>query len=625
MKGKALLKVLSLAMASAVVLSTVALPTQRVKAEEGMVPLFKYKTETPINLHDKQIQVSKDPIYEKRQFRSAWVSTVSNLDFPSKPGLTQEEFKAEFYKVLEDFEALNLNAVTLQVRPMNDAFYKSDLNPWSAFLTGEQGKDPGWDPLKWMIEESHKKNMEFHAWFNPYRVAQAFQWDKPTEEVMKEELGKLADNNFAKQHPEYVIRFDNKLILDPSVPEVQTFIKDTVLEVVKNYDVDAIHFDDYFYPYKVTRKDPATQQNVTYIFGDRGEDKASFEKYGKGFTDIKAWRRNSIDTMIKSVAGAIKKEKPYVKFGISPFGIWGHYDTHPTGSVEGEGSHTPISSSASYDDIYADTRKWVKEGWIDYITPQIYWSFAQTAAPYGELADWWANVVKGTNCQLYIGHANYKHTDNSSWDTDWQNPDEIGNQLKFNAQYKDIKGSSFFSLKHLRLNKFGATDIIRSQYFNVKALVPAMPWLDNNAPKAAVSVAAVAKDKSVELTWKDNANNDAAYYVVYRFEGDKLGDTENPKNIVTTIRRNGAQVEFKHLDDKVDATKTYTYAVTAVDRLHNESKAINAVYQGTEKKPQEDKEVLPETGSPIGFGMIVTLGTMITTLGASMFIFNKRK
>lgn len=578
MKGKSLLKFLSLVMASTVISSTVTLFTEIAKAEEGMTPLFKYQSDTPIKLHDKQIQVSKNPIYEKRQLRSAWVSTVSNLDFPSKSGLTQEDFKAEFYKVLEDFQELNLNAVTLQVRPMNDTFYKSNLNPWSQFLTGQQGKDPGWDPLKWMIEETHKRNMEFHAWFNPYRVAHAFQWDKPTEDVMKEELGKLAGNNFAKMHPEYVVRFDNKLILNPAAPEVQNFIKDTIVEVVKNYDVDAIHFDDYFYPYKVTRKDPKTNQNSTYLFGDRGEDKAYFEKYGKGFKDIKAWRISNIDNMIKSVSEAIKKEKPYVKFGISPFGIWGHYNNHPAGSIEGEGSHTPVSSSASYDDIYADTRKWVKQGWIDYITPQIYWSFAQTAAPYGELADWWANVVKGTNCQLYIGHANYKYTDNSSWDKDWQNPNEIGNQLKFNSQYKEIQGSSFFSLKHLRLNKFSVTDIIKNEYFNTKALVPTMPWLDNKAPNAAKALTVVAKGKALELNWKDDASNDSVYYVVYRFDGEKIGDLENPKNIVTTIRRNIGQVELKYLDNEVQLSNSYTYAVTAVDRLHNESKAIEGVY-----------------------------------------------
>lgn len=530
-------------------------------AADSMVPLYKYGTTTPVLLHGNQIYLPKDAVQEKRQFRSAWVVTVTNLDFPSKPGLTQEEFKAEYEKVLDDFDALNLNAVTFQVRPKADAFYKSDINPWSEWLTGVQGKDPGWDPLKWMIDETHKRNMEFHAWFNPYRVTVAYAPTKTVEEM----LSTLSQDNWARLHPQYVLKFDGKLLLNPGEPEVQNYIKDSIMEVVKNYDIDAVHFDDYFYPYKVTRN------GVTYVFGNANEDLATFQKYGTGFSDIRAWRRNNIDSLIQTVSTAIKAEKPYVKFGISPFGIWGHIGNHPAGSVEGEGSHTPITSSSSYDDIYADTRKWAKNGWIDYITPQIYWSFAQKAAPYGELADWWADVVKGTNCQLYIGHANYKHVSNGSWDTDWQNPQEIPNQLKFNSMYPDIKGSSFFSLTSLRTNKYGETTIIKNEYFNNKALVPTMPWLDNKAPEP-IKIANIKDDeKGLSIKWHDKLHNDSAYYVIYRFDGDKSGDIENPANILAEVRREPGEIQFQYTDLTADPSKKYTYAVTAVDRLHNES------------------------------------------------------
>ncbi|WP_051986395.1 family 10 glycosylhydrolase [Clostridium amazonitimonense] len=579
MKIKKFLRNIALAMTLTLSIST--LFAKKTFAEEELVPIHKFGTKDPILLHHKEIKIPKNFTHPKEQFRSTWVSTVSNLDFPSKQGLTEAEFKKEYLKVLEDFEALNLNAVTFQVRPMNDAFYKSDLNPWSVFLTGEQGKDPGWDPMPWMIEETHKRNMEFHAWFNPYRVSHAFDWKKPTEQVLEEELAKLSDDNFAKKHPEYLIRFDNKLILDPALPEVQKFVEDSILEVVKKYDVDAIHFDDYFYPYKVTR------EGNPVIFGDKEEDKSSFEKYGKDFEDIKDFRRDNVNNLIKNISKSIKSEKPYVKFGISPFGIWGHYEVHPGGSPEGDGSHTPVDSTASYDDNYADTRKWVKEGWIDYITPQIYWAFSTTAAPYGEIADWWAEVVKGTNCHLYVGHPNYKHID-AKWDKDWHNPEEIPNQLKFNTMYKSIKGSSFFSLKHLRTNELGVTDVMREQYFNTKAIVPAMPWIDNKAPNSPLELAVNKIDSGLELTWKDDANNDSSYYVVYRFEGDKLGNTNDSSNIVAKVRRTDNNMQF--IDKDADSSKAYVYAVTSLDRIHNESAVTEVSYE------LDATPVTPDTG-----------------------------
>lgn len=282
--------------------------------------------------------------------------------------------------------------------------------------------------------------------------------------------------------------------------------------------------------------------------------------------------------MIQQVSAAIKCKKSYVKFGVSPFGIWGSIENHPVGSTEGEGSHTPKGSSASYDDIYADTRKWVKRGWLDYITPQIYWSFAQNSAPYGELTDWWANVVKGTNCQLYIGHANYKHVTNSSFDKDWQNSQEIPNQLKFNSMYPEVKGSSFFSLSSLKTNKFNTTNIIKDSYFNFKALVPTMPWLDNKAPNIVKINNIEKQDKGITIKWQDEEKNDSTYYVIYRFDGNEIGDIQNPKNILTTVRRINRQTYLQFNDLSASIDRNYTYAITALDRLHNESEPTVFVY-----------------------------------------------
>lgn len=564
---------------SALVTGTCAIQSNAAE-NQNMVPLTDINGKS-ILMRGNPISIPDQPIHEKRQFRSSWVSTVNNIDIPQ--GLTEEQFKAKYLEILKNFENLNMNAVTFQVRPMNDAFYKSDLNPWSEYLTGIQGKDPGFDPLEWMINQTHKRNMEFHAWFNPYRVSQGV--NVLNSNSKEEILNKLADGNFAKKHPEYVMKFDSKLILDPGIPQVQEFVEDSIMEVVKKYDIDAVHFDDYFYPYKVTRK------GVTSCFGDKNEDKSTFDKYKGNIKDIKDWRRNNIDTLINDISKKIKKEKPYVKFGVSPFGIWGHLQNHPVSSSEGAGSDTAVTSSSSYDDIYADTRKWVKEGWIDYITPQIYWYFNQIpTAPYGELASWWSDVVKGTNCQLYIGQASYKVTspvthktgNDDGYGVYWEKCEEIPNQLKFNSMYPEIQGSSFFSLTDLNFNVNGVTDIIKNQYFNTKALVPTMPWLGTSSPKAINELTIKqSENNGVDLSWEDSISNDSTYYVIYRFDDNSKIDLENPYNIVAKVRRAGNQIEIKYTDATADKNKKYTYAVTAVNRLNNESKEEFSYYSNT--------------------------------------------
>ncbi|MCX7950405.1 MAG: family 10 glycosylhydrolase [Clostridiales bacterium] len=293
--SKAKIRLLSRLMTFLMFFSMFNLGQYKVKAYNGeVVPLYKYGTQTPIQIHGQDVYIPKDYQQLKRQFRTAWVSTITNLDFPSRPGLSEEEFKQEYLKILDEFEQLNFNAITVQVRPKLDAFYKSDLNPWSEYLTGVQGKDPGWDPLEWMIKVTHERNMEFHAWFNPYRVTNTYEPNKTVDEI----LSTLADNNWAKMHPQYVLKFDGKLLLNPGEPEVINYIKDSIVEVVQKYDVDAIHFDDYSYPYKVT------SNGVIYYFGDANEDLETFQKYGQDFTDIKEWRRNNVDTLIKEVSKA---------------------------------------------------------------------------------------------------------------------------------------------------------------------------------------------------------------------------------------------------------------------------------------------------------------------------------
>jgi uncharacterized lipoprotein YddW (UPF0748 family) len=535
----------------------------------SMKTLNKYNSQEQILLRDKIIQIPVDKIEQEEQLRGVWVSTVFNLDLPSKKGLTQEEYKREYIELLDNLQALNINSVIFQVRPKLDAFYESKINPWSEFLTGIQGLSPGWDPLKWMIEETHNRGMEFQAWFNPYRVTTTSN----NKKTLKQQLEELAPNNWARQNPQYVFSFDGKLYLNPGEPEVIKHIIESVMEVVKNYDIDAVHFDDYFYPYRST-KDKDKWYSI--------EEQKTFEKYGSGFKSVADWRRDNVDKLILSLHNSItsynKEQKKSVQFGISPYGIWGHKEIHPEGSEAGTGSLTPITSQASYDNLFADTRKWVKNNWIDYIAPQIYWSFDEKAAPYGELVNWWADVVKDTNVHLYIGHANYKKADINNKNISWKNPEEISNQLKFNSLYKEVKGSIFFRYKSLLKTEDNAKannefiDILKNQHFNTISLLPSKPWLDHKETLSPYDLSVVKENGGNKLTWYDTVDNDSAYYVIYREEVVKdTNNMEQYKTIISKIKRTDKSTSSTFIDTNIDPQKEYVYSVIAVDKANNQS------------------------------------------------------
>lgn len=382
---------------------------------------------------------------EQRQeeFRGAWISSVYNLDWPSSKGLSMEKQKKEYITLLDSLEAAGMNAVIVQVKPAADALYPSEYAPWSEYLTGTQGKDPGYDPLAFMIEETHKRGMEFHAWFNPFRVT-----------TNTEKTDKLASNNPAILHPEWILNYDGKLFLNPGLPEVRTYVKNAVLEVVKKYDVDAIHFDDYFYPYPDSKKSEIP-------------DSKTYEQYGKKYNNKADWRRYNINLMIKDISISIKNIKKDVKFGISPFGVWRNYSTDPKGS-------DTKASITSYDSLYADTRYWAYVGWIDYIAPQIYWNIGYAAADYQKTLDWWVKELEDKNVHLYVGQALYKLGTNLAW----SNPDELPNQIALNRTYTAVKGSIYFRAKLLLDNVLGFTDRLKNDLYNTPATIPNMEWIN---------------------------------------------------------------------------------------------------------------------------------------------------
>lgn len=484
---------------------------------------------------DFTLVVNKDTTLPKRQLRAAWIASVVNIDWPREGVVTEKEQKQDFVNLLNELETAGMNAIVMQIKPTADAFYPSKYAPWSEWLTGVQGKDPGYNPLQFMIDEAHKSNMEFHAWFNPYRVS------------MQPDINKLVPDHPARMHPDWVVSYGGKLYFNPGVPEAKQFVMDSIMEVVNNYDIDAVHFDDYFYPYKVD--------------GVEFPDRATYQQYGAGFSDITDWRRNNVNTFIEELSKEMKQAKPYMKFGISPFGVWRNKATDPTGSDTTAGVQ-------NYDDLYADTRLWIEKGWIDYITPQIYWYFGFTPASFEKLVDWWVKETEGTHTQLYVGHADYKVNDPNT--PAWLNPDELPNQLKYLLNFDTVKGSMHFSTVDILNNPLGLKDRLSGDSYRYKALVPEMPWLPANTPSAPKLTTSHVTDKGVHLSWEDVTNSSASYYVIYRAEGSQSINVNDPKQIVKTIRKINGVYQF-YLDTTGESGKQYTYAVTAADRLHNES------------------------------------------------------
>lgn len=503
-----------------------------------------------------------DPATPKRQFRAMWIASVTNIDWPSAASQTAPDRiaaqKAEYLGWLDLAQRLNHNAVVVQVRPTADAFWPSPYEPWSEYLTGVRGQDPGWDPLAFLVAEAHKRNLEFHAWMNPYRISM------PAPSGAGADLTKLAPNHPARQHPEWTFAYPpagvagSRLYYNPGIPEVREFVQTAMLDAVKKYDVDAVHFDDYFYPY------PSGNYEVP--------DDATFARYNRGFTDKADWRRDNINLLIQEMNVKIKAIKPWVKFGVSPFGIWRNKSADPLGS--------DTTGSQSYDIISADTRKWVKEEWIDYVVPQLYWYIGQyPAADYARLVPWWAETVRGTRVQLYIGQADYKSGE-PAYGEFWMNPRELSNHLTLNRSYPEVLGNVHFSAVQVRANRLGATDIYASEHYSRPALVPAMPHLPAKPLLAPVVTGARRQDDGVRLSWRHPADGvgpfgSATSYAIYRLDGvDHANgcDLADARHLVATVRATPGAVQ-SWVDTTAEAGKRYTYHVTALDRLYNESPA----------------------------------------------------
>ncbi|MFJ6699616.1 glycoside hydrolase family 10 protein [Streptomyces sp. NPDC091272] len=357
-----------------------------------------------------------------RETRGMWLASVANRDWPSRKGLSAAEQRAELLVHLDTAVRRRLNTVVLQVRPTADALWPSPYEPWAECLTGEQGRDPGWDPLGTAVEEARRRGLELHAWFNPYRVA---NHTDPT---------RLAADHPARSHPGWIVPYGGRLHYNPGLPEVRRFVQDAMLDAVARYEIDAVHWDDYFYPYPVA--------------GESFADADAYEEYGADFASLGDWRRNNTELLVQEMGERIREVRPGVRFGISPFGVWRNFDRDP------EGSRTR-AGLATYDDLYADTRKWVREGLVDYICPQLYWNIGFEPADYAELVRWWSAAVRGTGVDLYVGEALYKAGDPAQ-PAPWQDAGELSRHLTLAGTHPEVRGHVYFSAREVSQDRAGA-------------------------------------------------------------------------------------------------------------------------------------------------------------------------
>lgn len=478
-----------------------------------------------------------DARYAKHDFRAMWIATVLNVDWPSRAGIDAAAQQQELRSWLDLAVRNNFNAVILQVRPAADAFWPSPFEPWSQWLTGKQGSDPGYDPLAFAVEEAHKRNLALHAWFNPYRVG------------MNAKLNSLAPNHPARLHPDWIVKKDGKLYYNPGLPEVREFVTTAIMDAVTRYDIDGVHFDDYFYPY------PGS--------GKPFKDGATFAAYGSGFASKADWRRSNVDALIKGLADRINEVKPWVHLGVSPFAVWRNATTDPSGSRTRAGIET-------YDDLYADTRRWVREGWIDYVAPQVYWPRGFTIADYEDIVPWWAQEIRASSANghqvgLYVGEATYRAGTNS--DRRWRKRNVLASHQQFTADIPEVQGNIYFSAKDVRADRRGTTSRLVKRWYSRPALQPVI----GSQPGAAPTPVREASQAGGNVRWTSD-DPLAVTYAVYRVPGatPEPCDLADARNLVATVRRDSDTMGWTDPRPQGDVT----YVVTAVDRSGRESPGI---------------------------------------------------
>lgn len=474
----------------------------------------------------------------KREFRGAWIATVSNIDWPSKPGLSADVQQQEFIKRLDQLKALGCNAVIVQIRPAADAFYPSVFEPWSHYLTGKQGAAPSpyYDPLKFMIEQAHLRCMEFHAWFNPYRA------------LTDSKKNPNPESHITRTHPSWIISYGGKSYINPGEPAARNYVVNVIADVVKRYDIDGVHLDDYFYPYRIAGQE----------FGDY----KTYALYGKSFPDKDSWRRNNVNEFVEELNIKIKQIKPYVKFGISPFGVWRNV------SKDVQGSETRAGQTC-YDDLYSDILLWLQRGWLDYAMPQLYWEHYHRAAAFDVLLPWWEKNSFGR--QIYYGLGVYRMLDAKAGP--WTTPNEILWQIRDIRSKAATPGYCLYSTSNFDKIHHALADSLEYRYAKNITLPPTMKWIDSIPPLAPI-LRNVKIKNGMLLKWEMPYNNkeENLRYAVYRFVNDE------PENLNQSSRIISLQNTTEFLDTNAVKYRKVVYVVTALDRTWNESSPSNKIF-----------------------------------------------
>lgn len=465
----------------------------------------------------------------KREFRGAWMHTIFQAQYAHQ---TTDENKQYLRDQLDKLRAAGVNAIVFQVRPQADALYPSALEPWSRHLTGKAGVAPSplWDPLQFMVEECHRRGMELHAWLNPYRVTTTAS-------------EKLPASHIYYQHPERFVRYDGKLYFDPALPENRKFIADVVKDIISRYDVDAIHMDDYFYPYPVA--------------GKEFPDSASYARYGNAM-DRGDWRRHNVDLLIEDLHDTITACKPWVRLGISPFGIWRNKASDPRGS--------DTNGLQNYDALYADVLLWSQKGWVDYMLPQLYWSLEHKRASSLKLAYWWND--NANHRHMYFGQDTQDTMDKHDIDggTD---KSQLSHKIALSRQLPNVQGNCWWPGYAITSNYKGIADSLSTKEQSTIALVPAYPWIDSIAPGEVTHLRIEKADGKNLLRWDAPSTSDpmqqARAFVVYEFGKGQEVDINDPKAIV------GVTYTGEFELPKPAKKGRRTVVVTVLDRANNES------------------------------------------------------
>ncbi|WP_329430104.1 family 10 glycosylhydrolase [Streptosporangium sp. NBC_01495] len=461
-----------------------------------------------------------------RQMRGMWIASVVNINWPSRTGLSAAQQKAEYVAWLDLARARGLNSVFVQIRPTADAFWPSPYEPWSQYLTGVQGGDPGYDPLAFLVAETHRRGLAFHAWFNPYRVS------------MQADPALLHPDHPGRRHPEWIVPYGGKLYYNPGMPEVRAFVQDAMMDAVTRYDIDGLHFDDYFYPVNTTAFD----------------DSEAYARHGGGFPDLAAWRRENVDLLVREMQQRVRRAKPEVAWGISPSGIWRNRATDPLGSETGGGQ--------SYDNLHADTRGWVKKGWLDYIAPQLYWYIGQSNADYAKLVPWWSDVAAGTGTQLWIGQAAYK-AGAAGQPVEWSRPDELSRHLTLNQDHPEVGGDIWYNSGDVRDDRIGSISAVVTGHYTRPALPPLLPRLaSGRAPGRPLVPLARLVDGGVELRVLATGRDVPFQYAIFRLDRPaRPGDLADARHLIATVP---AGRDLRWVDPA--GTVGAHYHVVAVDR-----------------------------------------------------------